>query len=488
MKPISLADSEETIAAVASAPGAAARGIIRISGARTVDLVATLCRLDLSEHGSVSRRYETEITLGGTATLAASVFLWPTTRSYTGQPMAELHLPGSPALLEIVLEELFHRGIRPARRGEFTLRSFLAGRLDLTQAEAVLGVIDAFDSDELKTALQQLAGGLSGKIEDVRSTLLNVLADLEAGLDFVEDDIEFVSQQQLIDALSHCRTTVRHLYADADGRMHSTGRLRVVLAGLPNAGKSTLFNRLAGRDQAIVSSQTGTTRDWLCIPVRSDGLEFDLIDTAGWEQPHSVTPHREDASDRIEQQPDIFQDAQTQREERMLEADLVLWCTAADAAPDETVQDNQLRRALAARDLPVLPVLTKSDCRPSLPETGQMSGVPWIVPASWPQACVVCALNRDGLDELLPAINQQLRRQRPGHRQLVSSTAARTRENLRQSADAIERAIHAAQLGSGDELTAIEIRVTLDCLGEIVGSVYTDDILDRIFSRFCIGK
>jgi len=483
MNPVSPADSEEMIAAVASAPGTAARGIIRISGGRTVDVIASLCPSGVPEHGPVARRYETEITLSRSVTVAASVLLWPTARSYTGQPMAELHLPGSPALLELVLEELFHRGIRPARRGEFTLRSFLAGRLDLTQAEAVLGVIDAFDSDELKTALQQLAGGLSGKIEDARSTLMNVLADLEAGLDFVEEDIEFVSRQQLLNALSQCQGTVRRLYEDADHRMHSTGRLRVVLAGLPNAGKSTLFNQLAGDDQAIVSDQTGTTRDWLCVPVSSNGLEFDLIDTAGWERQHT-----ERLSTGIERQTDILQDAQEQREERMLEADLILWCTAADATADETAQDNQLGRTLATRHLPVLPVLTKSDCRPSQPDPGQNPGVPHVLPTSWPQTCVVSAVKRDGLDELLAAVAQQLSSQRPGQRQLVSSTAARARENLRQASEALARAIHAAQLGSGDELIAVEIRGTLDCLGEIVGSVYTDDILDRIFSRFCIGK
>jgi tRNA modification GTPase len=488
MNPISVTAAEETIAAVASAPGTAARGIIRISGARTVGIVTRLCRLDTAEHGTAARRYETEIALNASATLAASVFLWPTARSYTGQPMAELHLPGSPALLEIVLEKLFHLGIRPARRGEFTLRSFLAGRLDLIQAEAVLGVIDAFDSDELKTALQQLAGGLSGKIENIRGVLLNVLADLEAGLDFVEDDIKFVSQQQLIHALSDCRATIQQLYEDTDSRMHSTGRLRIVLAGLPNVGKSTLFNRLVGQNQAIVSSQTGTTRDWLWAPVRSDGLEFDLIDTAGWENPDQENPDQESATVASEQWTDITENAQQQRENRIQEADLVLWCTATDITADEAVQDNQQRRALAAHNLPVLPVVTKADLSPSLAGREGLPEIPAIVPASWPQACTVGALNHTGLDDLLKAIVHEVSTQRHGHRQLVGSTAARARESLRQSADAIGRAVEAAQLGTGDELIAIEIRGTLDYLGEIVGAVYTDDILDRIFSRFCIGK
>jgi tRNA modification GTPase len=472
VKTRSTTEADQTIAAVASAPGSAARGIIRVSGADTVEVVAALCRLDRNEIGTAARRFESEIPLTETATLAASVFLWPTTRSYTGQPMAELHLPGSPPLLELVLEELFRRGVRPARRGEFTLRSFLAGRLDLTQAEAVLGVIDAYDSDELKTALKQLAGGLSGKIGEIRSVLLNVLADLEAGLDFFEEDIEFVSQQRLVESLSQCRTTVAQLYEDADTRMHSTGRLRVVLAGLPNAGKSTLFNALAGRDEAIVSNETGTTRDWLSAPVVSAGFEFDVVDTAGWE---SILG--EAGSDTS-----ISAAAQQQRDEQTIDADLILWCTAADASPTEMASDAEKRDALTQRNLPVLPVFTKTDCQASarLPESTASSG--------WPVAKSVSAVSGEGVAELLAEIGSQLTAPRRGSRQLVGSTAARSRESLRQASELLGRAIEATQLGIGDELIAIEIRASLDQLGEIVGAVYTDDILDRVFSRFCIGK
>lgn len=469
MKTLSATDAEQTIAAVASAPGPAARGIIRVSGAGTVGIVTELCSLDRTEIGTAAWRFESEIALTETATLAVSVFLWPTRRSYTGQPMAELHLPGSPPLLELVLEELFQRGVRPARRGEFTLRSFLAGRLDLTQAEAVLGVIDAYDSDELKTALRQLAGGLSGKIGEVRSVLLNVLADLEAGLDFVEEDIEFVSQQRLVESLSECRATVAQLYEDADTRMHSTGRLRVVLAGLPNAGKSTLFNSLTGRDAAIVSHETGTTRDWLSAPVMSG--DFDVVDTAGWEESLGADPAG-----------GISAAAQQQRDEQTVEADLILWCTAADALPAEVSLDTQTRLALAERHLSVLPVFTKTDC-PSPAESTVPDN-----PPSWPVALAVSTVNGEGIAELLSEIGRQLKEQRRGSRQLVGSTAARSRESLRQALELLGRAIEAAQLGIGDELIAIEIRATLDQLGEIVGAVYTDDILDRVFSRFCIGK
>lgn len=462
--------TEETIAAIASAPGPAARGIIRISGADTVSAVARLCGIDEASIGKTALQREAEIPVSPAAVLPVSLLLWPTNRSYTGQPMAELHLPGSPPLLELVLEDLFQRGVRPARRGEFTMRSFLAGRMDLTQAEAVLGVIEAAESDELKTALKQLAGGLSGRIDEVRSVLLNVLADLEAGLDFVEEDIEFVSQQQLVESLSSCRETVRQLYEDADSRMHSTGRLRVVLAGLPNAGKSTLFNALAGGGQAIVSSESGTTRDWLSAPVSAGGLQFDLIDTAGWEESLAGAAETGDG---------ISNAAQNQRDEQTLDADLVLWCTAADASEVELEVDFQKRDLLVVQNLPVQPVLTKSDLQPDSNAADSLE---------WAQPVLVSATNGDGIETLLSAISEKLQEQRRGSRQLVGSTAARSRESLRQASESLSRAIESAQLGVGDELTAIEIRLALDHLGEIVGAVYTDDILDRVFSRFCIGK
>lgn len=382
--------------------------------------------------------------------------------------MAELHLPGSPPLLELVLEELFRRGVRPARRGEFTLRSFLAGRMDLTQAEAVLGVIEASESDELKSALRQLAGGLSSRIDQVRSVLMNVLADLEAGLDFVEEDIEFVSARQLIASLSTCQNAVQQLYTDADTRMHSTGRLRVVLAGLPNAGKSTLFNALVGESRAIVASETGTTRDWLAAPVKTEGLEFDLIDTAGWEDDSETR--------RPDEQQAVSAAAQNQRTEQTSEADLILWCTARDASQQDAELDTARRASLVHQDLPVLHVCTKCDTVADRPQNS--SSV----------VTRVSAINGEGIAELRSAIADHLQNRRRGSRELVSSTAARSRESLRQTLDALERAMDSAKLGIGDELTAIEIRSALDHLGEIVGAVYTDDILDRVFSRFCIGK
>ncbi|HEX6983903.1 MAG TPA: hypothetical protein VF170_00940, partial [Planctomycetaceae bacterium] len=188
------------IAAVASAPGPAARAVVRVSGEGCRDAVRVVFSPDDEARWHAARsasRHPGRVTLtDARAELPAAAYLWPNARSFTGQPVVELHLPGSPPIIESVLAGLYHGGVRPARPGEFTLRAFLAGRLDLVQAEAVLGVIDAADHRELDLALRQLAGGLSGRLADVRRDLLSLLADLEAGLDFVDEDIEFVGREQ----------------------------------------------------------------------------------------------------------------------------------------------------------------------------------------------------------------------------------------------------------------------------------------------------
>ena len=225
---------DDTIAALASAPGPAVRGIIRISG---TDVVPKLNRLFAADDGESWNRAGLPRRHSGFATVAdlrtpipVDVLLWPNARSYTGQPMAELHTVGSPPVLEALLAELHRRGIRAARPGEFTLRAFLNGRIDLVQAEAVLGVIDSTDHVALECALQQLAGGISGRIRALHEDLVDLLADLEAGLDFVEEDIEFVTRDDILRRLQSAASVVAELRKRAVGRMVSSARVRVVLA------------------------------------------------------------------------------------------------------------------------------------------------------------------------------------------------------------------------------------------------------------------
>lgn len=396
-------------------------------------------------------------------TLPGQVLYWPTHRSFTGEPLAELHLPGSTPLLNEVLSRILVSGARPAQRGEFTLRAFLAGRIDLVQAEAVLGVIDATDSQELQVALSQLAGGISGRLMSLREDLLLHLADLEAGLDFVEEDIEFVQRDELRQRLESARDLVSDLLAQTRGRMLDQGRMKVVLAGLPNAGKSTLFNRLVGKQSALVSSVAGTTRDYLSGLVTQDGVSFEVIDTAGWEAARD----------------DIEAAAGELRTEQLRRAHLVVWCSARDMSAEERQNDIALRENCLKENPSLLDLLTKSDCISSAKPEKET------VPIE--SALSVSAEQETGLSELLRQIVSRLSTSR-SNSEMIGTTAARCEESLQNTLQGLTRALSAVDEDAGDEVIALELRDVLDHLGRMMGRIYTDDILDRIFSRFCIGK
>ncbi|MFH5806521.1 tRNA modification GTPase [Alienimonas sp. DA493] len=435
-----LPDPDEPIAAPASAPGGAARALVRLSGPGTPRLLRTLFTPaePAAYPGRGARRFEGELKLDAfPAPVPAAALVWPTDRSYTGQPSAELHLPGSPPVVEATLAALHAAGFRPAGPGEFTLRAFLAGRIGLTEAEAVLGVVDAADPEELHTALNQLSGGVSNRLAPVRSDLMDLLADLEAGLDFAEEDVSFIEPDVLRERIEAGRSAIAALAADAAGRSVSTTAPRVVLAGPPNAGKSSLFNALCGRPAALVSPTAGTTRDAVSETIRLGEATVELIDTAG----------EEAAGD------DLSAAAQARRAETLSTADLMLHCVPPGGAVPEEAG---------------LVIYTKADLR-----------------AEEPDGPCVSAATGAGLAELKTALAAALERAEP-RRHLTGATAARGGAALNEAAAALEAA--AATVELGDELVAAELRTAIDALGEVLGVVYHDDLLGRIFGRFCIGK
>ena len=210
-----------------------------------------------------------------------AIYVWPNARSYTRQPIVEIHTLGSQPVLQAALRTVCRCGARLAQPGEFTLRAFLAGRLDLTQAEAVLGVIDARSGQERDVALSQLAGGLAGPLGQLRDALVDLLAHVEAGLDFVDEDIEFISRDQLRRQIAAAHAQVHDLAERTTRRATLRDTVRAVLVGQPNAGKSSLFNALLNRPAALVSPVAGTTRDFLTGQLELDGACIELIDTAG---------------------------------------------------------------------------------------------------------------------------------------------------------------------------------------------------------------
>lgn len=471
-------DTHDAIAAVASAAGGGARGVVRISG------VDALARLAGCFHPSDSAVALTEIARPervrgsillnapdqrSAASIPGELLVWPTERSYTRQPAAEFHTIGSAPLLAAIVEELQRVGIRAAAPGEFTLRAFLAGRIDLTQAEGVLGVVDATQRSDLDAALDQVAGGLSRPLHQLREELLAMLAELEAGLDFVEEDIEFISRETLAVRIAEAQVTVAATASQLAERDQHSEAPRVALIGAPNAGKSSLFNALVrkygdpGAVAAIVSPTPGATRDYVVCRVTLDGVECELIDTAGVDEILRVGIERE---------------AQLASDRQRLEADVRVRCVGAE------------RRESAADDLTAtggdLTVWTKSDLQSEMPAASQSPDESHASGAGL--SC--SAKTGAGLEELAHRLRVELGRLKAegnSRRGSVASTSARCAGSLRDAAAALETAATLVRSQS-DELLAAEIRHALDALGVIVGAICADDVLDRVFSQFCIGK
>ncbi|MFO0979027.1 MAG: tRNA modification GTPase [Planctomycetaceae bacterium] len=459
-------DLNDTIVALASAPGPARRGIIRISGNRCADLIASVFEPNEDSaawsHSRVPRRWTGKVKLANAdVSFEAALSFWPTNRSYTGQVMGEFHLIGCEPLLDALLAELCLNGARMAQRGEFTLRAFLSGRIDLVQAEAVLGVIEATDHQELQKALSQLGGSVTERLKALRADLIALLGDLEAGLDFVEEDIEFITSEQILQRLDRAVNLVSQLLRDSATRLPSGYRRRVVLAGLPNAGKSTLFNTLAGETKAIVSSIAGTTRDYVSAMILFDDIPVELIDTAGWEV----------SADHI------MTTAQVQRSEQVASADLVIWCRSSSLAHDERTLDAERFAELTAQGTPVLLLETRADLAPvEQPDTQPIPDHR------------VSVVSGQGISALRQLLRSRLQSSNVARSELLASTAIRCRDSLQKSVDCLQRAISATTMNAGHELVSMEIREAQYELATIVGEVYTDDMLDHIFSNFCIGK
>lgn len=451
----------DTIIALSSTPGPGGRAIVRLSGRQARAIVAALCSDPEFERTPDRAFVTTSLQLPGLHTaMPADAYMFRGPRSYTGQDVVEVHLLSTPPIVEALIAQCLNAGARSAEPGEFTLRAFLAGKLDLTRAEAVLGVIDAGSRDELQHALKQLAGGVAQPLHLVRDDLLNLLADVEAGLDFTEEDIHFISETELLKRIGHALAHLLTLGKQLDGRALSQGPLRVVLAGKPNAGKSSLFNALVGKQAALVSPEPGTTRDYLEAIVAIGDMRIRLIDTAGL---RDTTSEMESASQLL-------------GKEQAIDADLILWCQACDDPASLAIPATAIR------------VWTKADIV-SAPGNGrgQESGGAVAADARLltRHGFATSVQTGAGLAELRDRIAERARQKR--HTGLAPSLS-RCRHHV-DACVAFLRAAHAHVIEKDmPEFLAMELRLALDELGAMVGAVYTDDLLGRIFSRFCIGK
>ncbi len=458
---IGLGDSRATIVAIASATSPALRGIVRLAGDDAIEILQQLVD---GQFIPTTRPFQQtiELQLGPPLGIVdATALVWPTASSYTGCPSVEIHTYGCLPILEAIVAAAVQAGARPAGPGEFTMRAFLTGRLDLTQAEAVLGVIDATNPMQLDLALTQLAGNVSVPLRQAREQLLNMLADLEAGLDFVEEDISFIDDASLREGLESIALLIETTAHKMSANRRSESHHWVVLRGQPNAGKSSLLNALAGQPVAIVSDQAGTTRDVVWQEVFIDDYRVRLADTAGIEITNDqISVESQHAAAEIE-----------------IAAKIVLQCceTVHLVASEPKAPAAGLERPSLTT---VLQVATKADTiNPSQQESLTRDG--WIVTS---------AITGAGLSTLRDAIKHRLEKSPDANDGGVVGTAARCRDSIDRAAKSLRMAQQMLERAVGQELVAAEMREALAAIGEVTGEVYTDDILDRVFSRFCIGK
>ena len=462
---------DDTIVAVSSASGSGLRAIVRVSGPKTREVVKAVFAADGEEShlltpfpgkeggtGPARRLIPGAVRLSGIhSPVPADLYLYAGPRSYTGQDLAELHLIGSPPLVERLVADLLIAGARPARAGEFTLRAFLAGKMDLPQAEAVHAVIESGTDADLQLALTQLAGGVTRPLHLLRDDLLNLLADTEAALDFDDEDITFVGKPETLTRLATAIARLTNLRRQLDDRTVSGRPVRVALVGLPNAGKSSLFNVLGGGVEALVSPVPGTTRDYLTCRLDLDGVAVELIDTAGWMA----------AADTIEEQAQQLGGEQTGR------ADVILWC----AEPGTGFDPSDASR-LALTGAQVLRIMTKADRASEVPPGP-------FAEAGRGEVLFSSTITPGGTDALRAAL---IERVGSLTRPPLAPSQSRCRHHLEGCVRDLQEAHRHVLFDDPAELVALSLRGALDQLGEMVGAVYTNDLLDRIFSRFCIGK
>ena len=473
-------DTEDTIAAISTAPAEALRGILRISGSDALSLVKKIFQTDDKQFSSWTRRYG-RVKLTEQIGCPAQLYVFRSPHSYTGQDMAELHLPGAPVLLQMVLESLLQLGARSAEPGEFTARAFLNGRMDLSEAEAVAEVISARSDAQLRGAERMLAGALHQKCAQITSQLADILALLEANIDFSDQDIELASAQQLSERILAVQNDLEQLLADSRSWEELSHLPRVVVAGPSNAGKSSLTNALLGMDRSIVNSLAGTTRDVLTGPLQLGHGECLLIDSAGLGPVEDL----------------LAEEARQAAQQAVATCDLLLWVMdgSDSRSPEQFEADVHTLETLNCQSS-CIAVINKIDiCSDSgsrvramqqlVCERGEQ-GVSAV--ASDPVA--VSALRGDRLDVLKRQIEWTLHDGMIECADPVLALTVRQREALQAGIENLQQAclVLSDKESTAAELAALELREGLDHFGAISGAVVTEEVLGRIFSRFCIGK
>ena len=448
--------SEDTIVAISTPPGRGGIGIVRLSGRDARAIAEPLLKL---RHPLAPGQARFAEILDSTGEILdeAVVTYFQSPHSYTSEDVVEIAAHGSPVLLDHLLRQCAAHGARLAEPGEFTQRAFLSGRLDLTQAEAVHDLIESTTLHQARIAAQQLGGSLSRQITPIKQRLISLIAAMEAGIDFAEDDIDLLPQAQITSELAAIQAPLTALeHSFSYGRIVREG-FSMAIVGRPNVGKSSLFNRLVQRDRAIVTATPGTTRDLVTERVSLDGIPVELIDTAGLR----------DSADEAESI------GIKKSREAMSEADIVLLVLDASAAPHE--EDKAAAALLAGR--PFLIVINKQDLEHTESQIWETAL----------QVVETSALTGSGIPELRRAILSLMTREIPNIETAVL-TNQRQQQSVSDALVALNQARRAATAIIPHEMILLDLYEALRALDTLTGSTTSDDILNLIFTKFCIGK
>jgi tRNA modification GTPase len=495
---------DDTIVAIATPPGRGGIGVVRLSGAQAKAIAkpmlrlgydlepgrATVCDLVEPDRGMVSGVSRTGLSapheplhdpphepLARIDEVVVTYFAKP--HSYTTDDIVEISAHGSPVVLRHIVELSLASGARLAEPGEFTMRAFLNGRLDLIQAEAVRDLIDSQTLFQAKVAAQQLEGALSNRIKPIKKKLIDLIALLEAGIDFAEDDVSVAQDATILKRIAEVKTPLEQLAATFTyGKIVHQG-LTLAIVGRPNVGKSSLFNRLVERERAIVTAQPGTTRDLVSETVAIGGIPVELVDTAGIRRAL-------DEAESIGIRKSM---------EALADADLVL--VVIDKTESQNKEDEELLTQIKGR--PAIIVENKSDllaspknalwsdghpARQSQAEPGRLSSAE----SPTPQRIPTSALTGDGIPALRAAILNHVAGDATTQQESGFLTSVRHQKLVNDALTALHAATNAVAGKVPHEMLLLDLYGVLRPLDEITGATTTDDILNLIFGTFCIGK
>ncbi|ACB86476.1 tRNA uridine-5-carboxymethylaminomethyl(34) synthesis GTPase MnmE [Natranaerobius thermophilus] len=457
--------TEDTIAALSTPPGEGGIAVIRVSGPDSQNKVKQIFRSSRTDGNFNNKKmYHGQIVSPETNRILDEVLVVFMNKpyTYTCEDVVEIHCHGGMVPVKEILQLLFSYGIRPAEPGEFTKRAFLNGRLDLTQAEGVMDLITSKTNNLKNVAINQLQGNLKQKIDRLRDDLVSVMANLEARIDFPDEDIDVEDYHELKHRIDNAKVDINNLIASYDkGKIIREG-IKTVIVGRPNVGKSSLLNLLLGEERAIVTEIPGTTRDVLEEVINLKGIPLRIIDTAGIRE----------SEDKVEQI------GVKRTRDSMEQADIIL--VVIDSSQELSQEDKQI--LTMAQDKTSLLVLNKTDLHEKL-DIDEIDKLVSQIPK-----VRISALKEEGLDKLEEHISELVFGGQVMQTEELVITKARHFHSLDKVKEALSSAEENIKAEMSEDLIAIDIKEAYDYLGEITGETASEELVDRIFNDFCIGK